>query len=119
MIEKWKQHSAMSSLAACHEFYCPDDIRMEKETRNVFVKTEKSDYDQFIRDDAERLLDYCANDVQATLSVFRSLYERDRNYKLASSGFSKILLFTKRILLEHESIKDRSERAMSTLYTFR
>ena len=83
MIEKWKQHSAMSSLAACHEFYCPDDTRMEKETRNVFVKTEKSDYDQFIRDDAERLLDYCANDVQATLSVFRSLYERDRNYNLA------------------------------------
>ena len=75
MVEKWKQHSALSSLAACHEFYCPNEIRMEKETRNVFVKTEKKDYDQFIKDDAERLLDYCANDVHATLSVFRSLYE--------------------------------------------
>ena len=74
MFAKWQRHSSMSSLAACHLFYCPNEERMEKETRSVFVKTTVDEYDELIVNDAQRLLEYCGSDVQATLSVFRSLY---------------------------------------------
>ena len=66
----WTEESSLNNLHDVHALYCPDEPRLQKETRDVFVKGIMGD----VRELYDTLMTYCSTDVVATLKVFKALY---------------------------------------------
>ncbi|XP_049777585.1 DNA polymerase subunit gamma-1, mitochondrial isoform X2 [Schistocerca cancellata] len=67
--EPWSQVGSLNALQDIAQLYCPDKPPPEKSLRDVFVKGSLDD----IRKQFPQLMDYCAGDVLATLSVLEQL----------------------------------------------
>ncbi|GMG39614.1 unnamed protein product [Ambrosiozyma monospora] len=67
--DPWMKTSSMNSLAHVAELHC--GIKMDKEIRDDF-KTEDPDE---IRNNFQKLMTYCANDVVATTRVFNKIFK--------------------------------------------
>ncbi|XP_049810547.1 DNA polymerase subunit gamma-1, mitochondrial [Schistocerca nitens] len=67
--EPWSQVGSLNALQDIAQLYCPDKPPPEKSLRDVFVKGSLDD----IRKQFPQLMDYCAGDVFATLSVLEQL----------------------------------------------
>ena len=59
---RWLQYCEMANLKDVHRFYCPEEIRMEKELRDIFVKGDRDEVMKHIKE----LLEYNLGDVEAT-----------------------------------------------------
>ena len=68
--DKWVQETSTNSLLEVAKFHC--NITLDKQVRDVFVKGTLQD----VKDQAQQLFQYCANDVDATHKVFKALYPK-------------------------------------------
>ncbi|CEF68361.1 DNA polymerase subunit gamma-1 [Strongyloides ratti] len=73
-LEQWKETVTKYNLKDLYNFLVPFDdenhINVEKETRDLFVVGDI----QQIRDEFQRLTQYCATDVLATLQIYQKMY---------------------------------------------
>ncbi len=60
----------MNNLRDVHRLYCPDSPRLHKATRDVFVEGTLGE----IKENFQRLMTYCAQDVIATSEVVCAVY---------------------------------------------
>ncbi len=67
---KWFGETAMNNLRDVHSLYCPTALPISKDTRDTFVTGTLDD----VRADFQKLMTYCANDVVATASVFKTVF---------------------------------------------
>ncbi|CAL4099087.1 unnamed protein product, partial [Meganyctiphanes norvegica] len=65
----WMFVGCQNNLNDVYKFYCRKEEGLKKETRNVFVTGSLND----IRNDFQRLMTYCADDVKATHDVLVKL----------------------------------------------
>ncbi|KAL9929746.1 DNA polymerase gamma, catalytic subunit tam isoform 1-T1 [Glossina fuscipes fuscipes] len=66
---EWLSQSCLNSLADVHSLYC-GGAPISKEERNIFISGNLDD----IRFNFQKLMNYCAQDVEATQSVLHNLY---------------------------------------------
>uniref|UniRef100_A0A914VI25 Mitochondrial DNA polymerase catalytic subunit n=1 Tax=Plectus sambesii TaxID=2011161 RepID=A0A914VI25_9BILA len=75
-LESWKEGVSRNSLDACHQFHCRDpgisQLDLDKSDQKFFVNNSLP----LIRDNFQRLVNYCANDVQATFEIFQRLHPK-------------------------------------------
>ncbi|XP_015791652.1 DNA polymerase subunit gamma-1 [Tetranychus urticae] len=69
----WQELGSLNSLKDVYAFHCKKE--MSKEERDLFVKGSLAD----IRDNAQQLFTYCANDVHATHEVFQQIWKQYLN----------------------------------------
>ena len=76
VVPQWSKITAYgNSLKDCHQFYTKKPP-LKKDTRDIFVK---GSLDEVVHD-FQKLMDYCAQDVQATYEVFDKVYEKFRKH---------------------------------------
>ena len=73
-LPKWMENASMNSLRDLHQFYNKGAPVMDKDIRNVFVNGTLKD----VVDDFTNLMQYCADDVDATFQVFRQVFPKFR-----------------------------------------
>ncbi|XP_067935036.1 DNA polymerase subunit gamma-1-like [Watersipora subatra] len=72
---QWMNTGSMNSLDEVYQHHC-DGQPLDKTSRNVFVKGNIEE----VNSDFQNLLTYCANDVKATLLVFKKLWPQFRKH---------------------------------------
>ena len=69
------RRGSLNNLADVHRLHCKNDsdfTPLDKSKRDVFVHGTMDD----VRNDFQRLTDYCALDVEATYNVFKHVWSR-------------------------------------------
>lgn len=66
--EIWKSQSSLNNLSEVHRLYC--GMPVDKETRNIFVEGNLKEINQ----EFQKVMTYCANDVEATYRVLSKLF---------------------------------------------
>ena len=83
IVPQWSKRTAYgNSLNDCYQFYTKKRP-LKKDTRDIFVKG----YLDEVVQDFQKLVDYCAKDVQATYEVFVKVYQKFRNHCKVSRLF--------------------------------
>ncbi|CAF3389354.1 unnamed protein product [Rotaria sp. Silwood1] len=67
---QWKLESSLNNLVSVHKLYCKPEVPLSKAMQQVFVEGNISD----VREHFQKLMNYCANDVQATFEVTQKVY---------------------------------------------
>lgn len=67
--EEWQAQSSLNSLVDVHRLYCGGES-LSKELRNIFLEGSLSE----VKENFQKLMGYCARDVEATFNVFKKLY---------------------------------------------
>lgn len=76
LIQKWKEKTCKNSLEEVYRKYCRKNTTsnepyfLNKKLRDVFVKEDINR----IRENLQKLFNYCASDVRATFEIFQNLY---------------------------------------------
>ncbi|CAG2166552.1 unnamed protein product [Oppiella nova] len=66
----WSGIGSLNNLVDVYHLYCDDNQHISKDPRNIFIKGSIGD----VLDNFQELMTYCANDVQITHKVFKSVY---------------------------------------------
>lgn len=64
----WKTSASLNSLTEVHKLYCGTEIK--KEARDIFLEGSLLD----VKKSFQKVMEYCANDVQATYNVLKQLF---------------------------------------------
>ncbi|CAF2952900.1 unnamed protein product [Rotaria sp. Silwood2] len=67
---RWKLESSLNNLVSVHKLYCKPKVPLSKTMQKVFIDGNISD----VRQHFQKLMTYCANDVQATFEVTQKVY---------------------------------------------
>ncbi|CAF1247175.1 unnamed protein product, partial [Didymodactylos carnosus] len=67
---QWKSESGLNNLVAVHKLYCKPEKPLNKDMQKIFIEGTIDD----VRENFQKLMTYCGNDVKATCEVIKILY---------------------------------------------
>ncbi|GAA5978086.1 hypothetical protein JCM11641_006622 [Rhodosporidiobolus odoratus] len=106
-VKDWKEVASVNSLAEVARLHC--DIKVDKTLRNVFIDPTITIED--VREYFVDLVNYCARDVDTTISVFRAVFPKFLESCPHPATFAGVTLMSQPVLPVDRKWPEYLERA--------